>query len=183
MAYANKVIHNPITGQVIRFIKTSKDTAGELLEMEASCKGQSTEPAPHYHPQQTEDFMILSGELTTRINGQLKTFRAGEKLHIPKNTVHAMWNQSGGQTVVNWQVRPALDTEYFFETVTGLANDNKTNALGMPNFLQGLLIINRFSSAYRLPKPGVIIQKIAFVFLRPVAYLIGYRTTYKKYLD
>ncbi|GAB4013369.1 cupin domain-containing protein [Spirosoma sp. KCTC 42546] len=183
MAYANKTIRNTLTGQVIRFIKTGKDTAGELLEMEAWYEGQSIEPAPHYHPHQAEDFTILSGELTTKINGQLKTLRAGDKLHIPKNTVHSMWNQSGEKTIVKWQVQPALDTEYFFETATGLANDGKTNALGMPNFLQGLLLINRFSSVYRLTKPKFFVQKIAFLVLAPVAYLLGYRPTYTKYLD
>lgn len=183
MAYANKIIRNTITGQVIRFVKTGKDTGGELLEMEASYEGQSIEPAPHYHPKQAEDFMILSGELATKINGQLKTFRAGDKLHIPKNTVHSMWNQSGEKTVVLWHVRPALDTEYFFETATGLANDGKTNAVGIPGFLQGLLLINRFSNVYRLTKPGIIVQKIAFALLAPIAYLIGYRPTYTAYLD
>lgn len=183
MAYVNKTIANKVTGQTIRFIKTAKDTNGQLLEMESTYTAQSTEPAPHYHPHQVEDFTVMSGELTVRIDGALKTLRQGDKLHVPQNTVHSMWNQSGKQTVVNWQVKPAMDTEYFFETATGLANDGKVDEKGMPPILQLVLMANRFSDVFRLTKPGLAVQKIVFALLTPFAYLAGYRPTYRKYLD
>lgn len=183
MAYANKTISNKITGQTIRFIRTANETDGQLLEMEAAYKSQSIEPPAHYHPYQTEDFEILAGEMNVRINGQLKTLRKGDKLHIPQNTAHSMWNSSAREAVINWQVRPAMDTEYFFETATGLANDGKTNAKGMPPMLQIALMSNRFSNVFRLTKPGIAIQKIVFTLLTPFAYLAGFRPTYRKYLD
>jgi quercetin dioxygenase-like cupin family protein len=183
MAYKNKTISNKITGQTIRFIQTAKDTDGQLLEMESAYNAHSTEPAPHFHPQQAEDFEVLIGELNVRIGGQLTTLRKGDKLHIPQNTVHSMWNPSDHPTVVNWQVRPALDTEYFFETAMGLANDGKINEKGMPPMLQTVLLANRFSKVFRLTKPGPAVQKIAFTLLTPFAYLAGYRPTYRKYLD
>jgi quercetin dioxygenase-like cupin family protein len=183
MAYANKRISNAITGQAIRFIQTAKDTDGKLLEMEATFGAHSTEPAPHFHPHQVEDFQILSGELTVRLFEKQYLFRKGDRLHIPKNTVHSMWNQSKQPTVVNWQVKPAMDTEYFLETATGLANDGKTNASGMPSLFQIALLINRFSNVFRLTKPGPMVQKVVFTLLTPIAYLLGYRPTYRKYLD
>ncbi|GAB3908068.1 hypothetical protein GCM10028803_42980 [Larkinella knui] len=183
MAYANKTISNAITGQSIRFVQTAKDTDGKLLEMEATFRAHSTEPAPHFHPHQVEDFLIVSGELTVRLDGTQRTFRKGDRLHISKNRVHTMWNPSNQPTVVNWQVRPAMDTEYFLETTTGLANDGKTNALGMPSVLQIALLVNRFSKVFRLTKPEPAVQKIVFTLLTPVAYLFGCRPTYRKYLD
>ncbi|MBD2755444.1 cupin domain-containing protein [Spirosoma validum] len=183
MAYANKTISNNVTGQTIRFIKTAKDTDGELLEMESTYTAQSTEPAEHYHPKQVEDFTVLSGELTVRIDGKTKTLRPGDKLHVPQNTVHSMWSQTDKNVVVNWQVRPAMDTEYFFETVMGLAQDGKVSAKGMPPILQVVLMVTRFSKVFRLTKPGPVVQKIVFTLLTPLAYLAGYRPTYRKYLD
>src|SRR5262252_10073188 len=113
MAYQNKQIQNPIARMSIRFLQTSKDTNGKLLEMEATYSPHSIEPAPHYHPHQEEDFTIVSGEMTVRMNGQLKILKAGDQLHVPKNTVHSMWNNSSETTaVVNWKVTPALTTEY-----------------------------------------------------------------------
>ena len=38
-------------------------------------------------------------------------------------------------------------------------------------------------SHYRLAKPPYVILKFAFILLVPIAFLFGYRGTYKKYLD
>src|SRR6476469_1289446 len=125
MAYKNKIIRNPITGHTLKFLQTAADTGGQLLEMEATYSVASGPPPPHYHPAQNEDFTVLEGCLSVEFNGELKQLHPGERLHIPRNTVHAMWNAAGIKTVVNWQVRPALITEYFLETGTGLARDGK----------------------------------------------------------
>jgi quercetin dioxygenase-like cupin family protein len=183
MAYKNKTICNPVTGQNITFLQTAKDTGGALLEMESVYNSTSKEPAPHYHPAQEEDFTVLEGSLSVKLNGTLRILQAGDTLHISKNEVHAMWNHTDGKTVVNWKVRPALDTEVLLETGTGLAADGKVNKKGMPPLLQSALIANHFAPVYRLAKPPFAIQKILFSLLAPIAYLNGYRPTYPKYLD
>ena len=183
MAFKNKTIRNLKTGQEIRFLQTGKDTAGKLLEMEVTYNEHSKEPAAHYHPYQAEDFTVVSGELTVRMDGQLKILSQGDTLHIPMNKVHSMWNHSGNKTVVNWKVQPAMNTEHLLETATGLANDSKTNDDGMPNILQIALMANKYADVFRLSKPQFAVQKIAFIILTPVAYLLGYKPTRKKYLD
>ncbi len=183
MAHSNKVIRNPQTGQQLRFIQTNRDTNGQLLEMEARFRANSVEPAAHFHPRQAEDFTVLAGELTVEIDGQRKILRQGDTLHVPPNTVHSMWNASTAETLVNWQVTPALDTEYFFETAFGLASDGKVGPTGMPPLLQTALLAQHFSNIFRLAKPPRVVQQIIFGVLTPLAYLAGYRPTYKKYLS
>ncbi|MBL7792331.1 MAG: cupin domain-containing protein [Saprospiraceae bacterium] len=183
MAFKNKIIRNPVTGQDIKFIQTARDTGGQLLEMETTYNEYSREPVPHYHPFQKEDFTVIEGEVTVRIDGQLSVLKPGDKLHIPKNKIHSMWNNTDQKTVVNWQVRPAMETEYLLETGMGLANDGKTNANGMPNILQVALMANKFAGVFRLAKPPFVVQKILFIILTPIAYLSGYRPTYRRYLD
>ena len=183
MAIKNKIICNPVTGQDIKFLQTGAETGGNLLEMVTTYNAYSQEPAAHYHPDQTEDFTVVSGQLSVRLDGQLQTLRPGEMLHIPANRVHAMWNNTNDKTIVNWKVRPALHTDHLLETVTGLATDGKTNKQGMPNLLQVALVANRYNRVFRLAKPPYGIQKIIFLLLTPFAYLSGYRPTYKKYLD
>ncbi len=183
MAFKNKHISNPKTGQDIKFLQTSKDTDGKLLEMEATYNSHSKEPAAHYHPFQVEDFTVLSGQLTVRIDGQLKVLKQGDTLHIPINKVHSMWNDTDDKTIVNWKVQPAMNTDNLLETVTGLAVDGKTNEDGMPNILQVALMANKYSDVFRLSKPPFPVQKILFIILTPFSYLFGYRPTYKKYLD
>ncbi len=183
MAFKNKQISNPKTRQDIKFLQTAKDTDGKMLEMEATYNSHSKEPAAHYHPFQVEDFTVLSGQLTVRMDGQLKILIQGDTLHIPINKVHSMWNDTDGKTIVNWKVQPAMDTDNLLETATGLAIDGKTNDDGMPNILQVALMANKYSDVFRLSKPPFAVQKILFIILTPFSYLFGYRPTYKKYLD
>jgi quercetin dioxygenase-like cupin family protein len=183
MAYKNKIIRNPITGQSIRFLQTAKETGGRLLEMETTYEARSSEPVAHYHPHQQEEFRVLQGEVTVKIDGKLKVLKAGDKLHVDRNVVHSMWNQSDSKAVMNWKVSPALDTEYFFENTMGLATDGKTNARGLPRLLQVVVFARRFSHVFRLAKPSYPVQRILFTLLAPLAYLKGLKPMYQKYLD
>lgn len=183
MAHKDKLISNKNTGQIIKFIKTRWETQGRLLEIESTFRANSTEPPLHYHPYQEEDFHVLSGELTVRVDGERRTLRAGETLHIPFNKVHSMWNNSNARTVVNWKVKPAMNTDHFLENVTGLANDGKTNSAGVPNLFQVALLATQYSNVFRLARPPFYIQKIIFALLVPVSYLLGYKASYKKYTD
>ena len=183
MAYKNKIIRNVKTGQDICFLQTSKDTNGALLEMEAIFSAHSKEPVAHYHPCQEEDFTILAGVLTVKINGLVKELKTGDRLHIAPNEIHAMWNNSDEKSMVNWKVSPANSTEYFIETLTGLAADNKTDENGKPRMLQVALTANKFSNVFRMASPSYAVQKAVFKLLTPFAYLAGYKPTYNKYLD
>ena len=183
MAFKNKKVTNSKTGQSYTFLQTAADTQGKLLEMESSFEPHSLQPPLHYHPHQIEDFSILEGELTVNIHGSLKILKKGDHLHVPANTLHAMWNDGSAKTLVNWKVQPALNSEQFFETFAGLANDNKTNPQGMPPFLQVVLTVNKFSNTFRMAKPPYLIQKILFTLLTPIALALGYKAVYKKYLD
>ncbi|GAB3941499.1 hypothetical protein GCM10028805_04720 [Spirosoma harenae] len=183
MAFSNKIITSPQTGQQIRFLKTTRDTSGQMLEMESTYLTHSTEPVAHYHPYQDEYFTVISGELTVKLKGQVHMLRSGDTLHIPPNLVHSMWNASEAETVVNWQVKPALETEYLLETTFGLASDGKSDSTGKPSILQAALLMRHFADVFRLAKPPKAVQQVVFGLLSPIAYLLGYRATYKKYLD
>lgn len=183
MAYPGKIISNNFTGQSILFLQTARETEGQLLEMESTYTPFSKEPAPHFHPYQQEIFTVVSGELTIRIDDDLVVLTPGQQLTIPKQTVHAMWNDSSHQTVVNWKVSPALETEEFLENAMGLARDGKINKKGMPSILQVALMVPRYEDEFRLSKPSLLLQKIIFSLLKPFALLAGLKASYKKYID
>jgi hypothetical protein len=121
--------------------------------------------------------------MTVSMDGQLRILKQGDTLHIPKNKVHSMWNHTRTKAVVNWQVWPALDSEYFFEIATGLANDGKLSTKGKPNLLQSALLMNRFSKVFRLAKPPYWVQRVMFGILALVGQVLGYRGWYEKYVD
>lgn len=183
MAYPSKIVKNPITGQEIKFIQTSRDTQGLLLEMESTFQPYSSEPLPHFHPRQEEDFKILSGSISVRLGNELIVLSAGNTLHIPAKQAHSMWNHSDEKAVVQWKVQPALDTEYFLEMGMGLAQAGKVKENGMPGLLQSILMVTHFRQVYRLTKPSPMLQNIVFTALKPIAQLLGYKAVYPEYLD
>jgi mannose-6-phosphate isomerase-like protein (cupin superfamily) len=183
MAYPGKQITNSKNGQTFRFIQTAASTNGKMLEMESVYVPNTPEPILHYHPRQDEYFKILEGEVTVKFGTEAKMLHAGDELHIPAGTHHGIWNPTYKPARVNWKTMPALETEYFFETITGLVNDDKTDQKGKPHLLQMAMTINHFSDMFRLVKPPFIIQKIVFNILTPLAWAFGYRATYKKYID
>jgi quercetin dioxygenase-like cupin family protein len=183
MAYRNKTISNPKTGQEIRFIQTASDTGGKMLEMESVFQPFSTEPTSHYHPVQEEAFFVREGTISVRLEGKVFVLHEGEHLLIPRKAVHSMWNHSGKKAVVSWKVYPALNTEHFLEAAMGLAISGKTNEKGIPGILQGSLLARKFSGVYRMAKPPYPVQQLVFTLLFPVARLKGYRAEYGQYLD
>ena len=152
-----------------------------MLEMEAAYRPYSKEPPSHYHPYQEENVMIIKGQMTVRLAGKILVLNENDTLHIPANTVHSMWNNSRSTAVINWKVQPALDTEYFFENASGLASDKRRNR--MRSIWQRSLLANKYSRVFRLSKPPFFIQKALFIVLTPVGWLMGYRASYKRYLD
>jgi quercetin dioxygenase-like cupin family protein len=90
----------------------------DVLEMEAEWQPGSTEPPPHYHPNQDEHFEVLEGELTVVLDqDNRRTLRAGDAIDLPRNTVHRMWNTGDTATRASWRITPALKSEEMFRTI------------------------------------------------------------------
>ena len=89
----------------------------EALELLAEWTPGSTEPLPHFHPNQDEHFEVLEGELTAVVDGETRVLGAGDVLDVPRGTVHKMWNAADTRTRATWRVTPALQTEEMFRTI------------------------------------------------------------------
>ena len=183
MASINTTITNPRTGQTYHFLQTAKSSNGKMLEIESVFAPGSKEPPAHYHPAQSEEFTVLKGELTIKLGKEIHVLKAGENLHLPAGTVHSMWNRSADHTIVNWKTRPALNSEDLFETFTGLANDQRTDANGKPGLLQIAVTLPYFSNVFRIVSPSPVVQRVLFTMLTPVGRLFGYRPVYRKYFS
>lgn len=163
------------------FHKTSADTGGEYLEMEVSYPPHSHRPPSHYHPYQEEHFEVLYGAFRVRIGDLERTYETGETFRVPPNTPHWMHNVSDQDGCLLWQVRPALKSQAFFETMWGLAADGKTDAQGRPGLLQLAVILQEYSQEFRTTRPSYWLQRILFGILSPIGRLLGYRAQYARY--
>lgn len=169
-------ISNPRTGQRMIFSTTGAESAGQELVIDCWSPPQPPAEPPepmHVHPEQEKRFRVIEGELTTLADGEQRVVRAGEELVIAPGVRHQFWN--GGSVEAHyWQeFKPALRSAEFFVTLFSLARDGKLNARGIPSLLQLAASGSHFRHEIMVSSPPALLQRIAFVFLTPLAYLLG----------
>ncbi|HYE58788.1 MAG TPA: cupin domain-containing protein [Rhodothermales bacterium] len=180
MANAGDELVSPL-GDRLRFVRTARDTGGTLLEMEMVYRPRSTAPPLHRHPFQEERFEVLRGEIRATIGRETRTYRPGDTFVVPANVAHTMANVSFEEGALRWQVRPALDTETFFETMWGLARDGRTGANGVPPLLHTAVLMRAYRREFRLVHPVAPLLQMLFGVLAPLGRLRGYRARYERY--
>ncbi|RZS37790.1 cupin domain [Herbihabitans rhizosphaerae] len=160
------------------FRKTSADTGGEYLEVEATYGPMGDlRPPAHYHPIQTELFQVLEGTLVFLLDGEEKTLNAGDELHIPKRVTHAAWNPGDVPARFVWRTTPAMRTEEMFKTMWNLVEDGKMGRHGNPRppFLQSMAMMYGFRKEWRLTAPPYPVYLPLCAALSVPARLLGYR--------
>lgn len=185
MAKAGELIENPITGERITFLKTTRETNGQLLRFEYVLPPRFTIPE-HVHPRQEERHEVLSGTLWGRVGGQEQVITEGQRVIGPAGVPHAWRNPSEDEELhIVSELRPPLRFETLFETAFGLARDGKTTKQGMPkNPLQLAVLVDETRGMFYFTRPPVSVQRAflaLFAVLASVGRLLGYKASYPEY--
>ena len=106
MAHRGQTLDNPVTGERIRFLRTSADTAGELLEFEMELAPDGRVPGAHVHPEQEERFHVLAGTMTFRLGLRRIVAHAGDTVVVPAGRAHRFANGGEGTARVRVEVEP-----------------------------------------------------------------------------
>jgi quercetin dioxygenase-like cupin family protein len=182
MAHRGETIDNPLTGERMKFLKTTADTNGRSFEFEfVAPPGWSV--SEHIHPHQQERTQMISGVLSGRVAGEDFRLLQGEIRVVPSGVVHA-WRNPSDEEEARFSVEfsPALNMESGFETAWALARDGKATKAGLPkNPLQLVVFANEHKDEVFLTSPPIPVQKALFAILgllAPVGRLLGYRATY-----
>src|SRR5437870_767798 len=130
MIRAGDTIHNPVTGERITFLDTSRDTDGEAVVIEAVVQPHGFVAAAHVHPHQSERFAVAEGTLGLKVERTKVTLEPGEIFVVEPGTPHRFWNAGEDEVRFVCEVRPALQFESLLETMFALAADGKTNRKG-----------------------------------------------------
>jgi quercetin dioxygenase-like cupin family protein len=178
MIQAGDAIENPVTGERLVFRKTSQETNGEAVVLEAFVKPSGFVAAAHVHPYQEERFQVLKGTVGFRVGGKELVAGPGQRLTVPARTPHKFWNAGEDEAHFLCEVRPALQYEQLIETMFGLAADGRTNRKGMPNPLRLAVIAHAHFDDVRLPFPPEWMQRMGLAMGAPLGRLLGYEATY-----
>ena len=143
-----ETIENPVIGEKITFLTTSKQSNGQKSLMEIYLSPQGGNPL-HYHKRFTETFKVIEGELNVQISKEIRKLKPGDSATAPVNTVHRFYNTSGKPVRFNCELVPASEG---FENVLrigcGLAGDGKAASNGMPKNLLHMAILMNIGEGY-----------------------------------
>jgi quercetin dioxygenase-like cupin family protein len=174
-----QTFRNPRTGETITFLKTARETNGELFRMSYTMAPHAAIADEHCHPHQEMRIEVTSGALSCRINGQDHIIRQGESVTIPAGAWHFQRNDTAEQVHAIEEYRPALQMEDFFRVLIGWANDGKTNPVGMPTPLPMAVMHRYFRRSIRSSSRA---RSIASWLLAPLGRLAGRSRELMRYL-
>lgn len=174
MARAGAVIENPVIGDRVVFLRTTSETSGELLEFDIFARAGAQGPPEHVHPTSAERFEVLRGTLRARVAGVESVVETGDSIDVPAGTLHTWWNSGADEVQVRVQITPAGRMESFLETIYALASTGRTNAKGIPSFLQLAVFAPSYFNTNHIVRPPLAVQRVLFGVLGPLARRLGY---------
>ena len=179
MIRTGQTIENPVTGERLTFHKTSRDTNGEYVLVEAVLQPGAIVAAAHVHPYQSERFEVLEGTLGLKTGRKKIEAGPGEVVTVEPGVAHKFYNAGDGEARFLCRVSPALRFEQLIETMFGLAADSKTSRKGMPNPIRLTVIARHHFDDVRLPRIPHALQRAALAVGAPFGRALGYRPVYE----
>ena len=79
ITHAGDVFENPATRETGRIITGAGDTDGRYMQSETRVRPGGAVSVAHRHPDCTERFEVLEGELTVQLDGQTRKLTPGER--------------------------------------------------------------------------------------------------------
>lgn len=171
MVKPGDVIENPVTGERIRFIRTSSASGGSSAQFDLEMPSGSEMIGEHIHLVQEERFEVLEGTLRMRLNGEETLHGPGETVVVPAAAPHSLGPDGDNSMRVRVTFTPGGNIEEFFDEFFRLAREGRTNAKGMPS----LPVTARLSLEHQmyLAGPPIPLQRAAFRVLTGTSRLLG----------
>ncbi len=140
---------NAVTGDRLKLIHTLSD-GYDSIKIQFTLPPHATGAPLHYHLNFVETFAVVEGQLEMSINStrNRQILAPGSLLEVPAGRLHGFSNPHDAPVTFVTEAQPAVEFEKFVRSMYGLANDGKTNAVGMPtNFLHLALTLD-FADLY-----------------------------------
>lgn len=172
MAKAGDVLEVPMAGRIV-FRQTAADTGGELLQFDFFLPPAHESAEPHLHPKQHERFEVVSGKVRGKVGEEERTAAAGESSEMPPGTSHFWWNDGEEEAHLLVEVRPALRTEQFYETMERLSVGEK----GIPSKLHAAVVMREYKDEFRIAMFDGPVKGALIVVMAAIGRMRGYKAT------
>lgn len=131
----------------------------------------------HIHPETDEIFTVNRGRVMVMINGQEHYATDGQSITVPKGASHFFRNASFGETHLTVTFVNAQQHLRFFLNLARWTSEcpNYFKPDGSVKLLPIALGLNAFRDHLYISGPPVVVQKLLFAALAPIARMMGYR--------
>ena len=146
----------------------------EVLELDATWGPHGRRPPKQLHPAQEEQFELISGCLSVRVDGVERRYGAGETFAIAPGAVHGVWNDGDEEARAVWRTLPALRTLDLFESIDGLYRNGRIEPDKMPGLLVWATLLTEYRDVLRLAAGPAVLVRGAFAALARLGRLRGY---------
>lgn len=142
MLKAGAVLDFGPLGMTFHVKKTASDTGGRSLEMEWELAPGTGGTPVHIHPQATESYAVLDGELGVFVGGAWRTLSAGESVSVSPGQPHTFRNAGSRVTRVYNVHQPAMQFGEYFGGLAKIANGGTiTSARMTPGAILHLAVL------------------------------------------
>jgi mannose-6-phosphate isomerase-like protein (cupin superfamily) len=155
---------------------TVREDTPAALEVEGRWGPGGSPPPKHFHPRQDERFEVKAGELHAGIDGTEHVLGVGDRLEIPRGSVHQMWNPGDIEARAIWRTAPAVRTASWFRAIDALHRSGRVGSNGMPGPLAFAVMLNEYRDVFRLAGPDIVLRP-ASAALAVIGRARGYRPT------
>jgi hypothetical protein len=145
----------------------------DVLELDATWGPHGRRPPKQLHPLQEEQFEVVSGCLSVRVEGVERRYRAGETFAIAPGAVHSVWNDADEDARAVWRILPALRTIDLFRSLDGLYRDGRIERDKMPGLLVWAALLAEYRDVLRLAARPAFLVRGVFAALARLGRLRG----------
>lgn len=131
----------------------------------------------HVHPVARETFAVHRGKLAVVVNGRACVVGAGQSVSVPPGARHHFRNIGEGVASFTVTFAPAQQHRAFFENFARLVDRRPQwfSDQGDPDVLLIALVLHTYRNHLYLSGMPVLLQKLLFAILAPIARFSGYR--------
>jgi quercetin dioxygenase-like cupin family protein len=130
------IIKNGATGERVRFIRTARETGGELLVMEDHWSRPGHVVPRHIHPGMEERWTVLHGTVAYTVGGVETIAGPGDSVVAPPGVPHSARDAGNGEVLVRIEMRPPLRWEDFVRQLFALAGENLDDEVAARSFTE-----------------------------------------------
>lgn len=177
------LMSNPVTGEWgVRLVDT-EDVNGDYSRSLGIFPPNASGPAEHVHPNCTETFSVIEGDVEFTLDGNKQTLAAGASITVEPGTPHSFRNESKSLASFEVEIRPSEETTDVIATLFGLAHDGNVTDNGKPNFLHAMVFADATAQDTYFTSPPRPLMNLLTTVFAPIGRALGYQAINPKYLD